>query len=76
MRSRRHAEVGGRRDEVILCEAFWSAQIKLMTRSMLLTEDDLVAAATDLGVNDDFALGDNDAVRHARARVEARAKAS
>ena len=57
-------------------EAFWSAHIKLMTRSMLLTEDDLVAAATDLGVNDDFALGDNDAVRHARARVEARAKAS
>ena len=54
-------------------EAFWSAHIKLMTRSMLLTEDDLVAAATDLGVNDDFALGDNDAVRHARARVEARA---
>ena len=47
-----------------------------MTRSMLLTKDDLVAAATDLGVNDDFALGDNDAVRHARARVEARAKAS
>ena len=31
-------------------EAFWSAQIKLMTTSMMLTEDDLVAAATDLGV--------------------------
>src|SRR6516225_5791335 len=52
-------------------EAFWSAHIKLMTRSMQLTEDDLVAVATDLGVNADFALGDNDAVRHARARVEA-----
>lgn len=52
-------------------EAFWSAHIKLMTRSMQVTEDDLVAVATDFGVNADFALGDNDAVRHARARVEA-----
>jgi NhaA family Na+:H+ antiporter len=52
-------------------EAFWSAHIKLTTRSMHLTEDDLVAVATDLGVNADFALGDNDAVRHASARVEA-----
>ena len=52
-------------------QAFWSAHIKLMTRSMPLTVDDLVAVATDLGVNADFALGDNDAVRHARARVEA-----
>ena len=52
-------------------EAFWSAHIKLMTRSMQLTEDDLVAVATDLGVNADFALGDSDAVRRARARVEA-----
>src|ERR1700741_2717415 len=38
-------------------EAFWSAHIKLMTRSMELTEDDLVAVAKDLGVNADFALG-------------------
>ena len=52
-------------------EAFWSAHIKLMTRSMQLTEDDLVAVATDLGVNAEFALGDSDAVRRARARVEA-----
>ena len=52
-------------------EAFWSAHIKLMTRSMQLTEDDLVAVAADLGVNADFALGDSDAVRRARARVEA-----
>ena len=37
-------------------EAFWSAHIKLMTRSMQLTEDDLVAVATDLGVNADFAV--------------------
>ncbi len=52
-------------------EAFWSAHIKLMTRSMQLTEDDLVAVAADLGVNANFALGDSDAVRRARARVEA-----
>lgn len=51
-------------------EAFWSAHIKLMTRSMQLTEDDLVAVADDLGVNANFALGDTDAVRRARARVE------
>jgi NhaA family Na+:H+ antiporter len=52
-------------------EAFWSAHIKLMTRSMQLTEDDLVAVAADLGVNADFAFGDSDALRRARARVEA-----
>src|SRR6516165_8663437 len=52
-------------------EAFWSAHIKLMTRSMQLTEDDLVAVAIDLGVAADFALGDSDAARRARARVEA-----
>ncbi len=52
-------------------EAFWSAHIKLMTRSMQLTEDDLVAVAADLGVNAEFALGDSDAMRRARARVEA-----
>jgi NhaA family Na+:H+ antiporter len=54
-------------------EAFWCAHIKLMTRSRStqLTENDLVAVGTDLGVNAAFALGDNDAVRHARARVDA-----
>lgn len=52
-------------------EAFWSAHIKLMTRSMQLTEDDLVAVAADLGVNADFALGDSAALRRARAKVEA-----
>jgi NhaA family Na+:H+ antiporter len=52
-------------------EAFWSAHIKLMTRSIELTEDDLVAVAKDLGVNADFAFGGGDAARLARARVEA-----
>ena len=41
------------------------------TRSIQLAEDDVVAVATDLGVNADFALGDSDALRRARARVEA-----
>jgi NhaA family Na+:H+ antiporter len=52
-------------------EAFWSAHIKLMTRSMQLTEEDLVAVAADLGLSADFALGDSDAVLCAKARVEA-----
>jgi NhaA family Na+:H+ antiporter len=52
-------------------EAFWSAHIKLMTRSMELTEDDLVAVAKDLGVDADFALADSDALRRARAKLEA-----
>jgi hypothetical protein len=52
-------------------EAFWSTHIKLMTRSMQLTGDDLVVVAADLGVNADLALGDSDAMRRARARVEA-----
>src|ERR1700755_97837 len=51
-------------------EAFWSAHMKLMTRSMQLTEDDLAAVAADLGVNADFVLGDSDAMRRARARGE------
>ncbi|GGC76481.1 Na+/H+ antiporter NhaA [Chelatococcus reniformis] len=50
-------------------EAFWTAHITLMTRSMELTDDDLVAVAADLGVN--AALGDSDAVQHAKARVDA-----
>ncbi|TQF29698.1 Na+/H+ antiporter NhaA [Bradyrhizobium sp. UNPA324] len=51
-------------------EAFWSAHIKLMTRSMQLTEDDLSAVAADLGVHANPTLRDNDAVRRAKARVE------
>ncbi len=52
-------------------EAFWFAHIKLMTRSMELTEEDLVAVAADLGVNANFELCDGDAVRRADAKVEA-----
>lgn len=57
-------------------EAFWSTHIKLMTSSMQLTEDDLVAVATDLDVAADFALGDSDVVRRAKARVEAHVASS
>jgi Na+:H+ antiporter, NhaA family len=52
-------------------EAFWSAHIKLMTRSMQLSEDDLIAVAEDLGVNADFALGDHGALQRAKAKVDA-----
>lgn len=52
-------------------EAFWSAHVKLMTRSMQLTEDDLVAVADELGVNADFALVESDAMRRAGDRVKA-----
>lgn len=52
-------------------EAFWDAHIKLMTRSMELTEDDLIAVANDLGVDPDFALSDSDALKRAKAKVEA-----
>jgi NhaA family Na+:H+ antiporter len=52
-------------------QAFWDAHIKLMTRSMELTEDDLVAVANDLGVDTDFDRTDTDAVRRAKAKVEA-----
>ncbi|MGO7761370.1 Na+/H+ antiporter NhaA [Rhizobium ruizarguesonis] len=52
-------------------EAFWSAHIKLMTRSMRLTDDDLVAVATDLRIDAEFPPKDDDVMRRARARVEA-----
>jgi Na+:H+ antiporter, NhaA family len=50
-------------------EAFWDAHIKLMTRSHRLTEEDLLAVATDLGLSADFASIGNDATRRATARV-------
>ncbi len=48
---------------------FWDAHIKLMTRSGVLTEDDLVAVAGDLGVEGD--TPDEQAIARAKARVEA-----
>ncbi|SON56815.1 Sodium/proton antiporter NhaA [Hartmannibacter diazotrophicus] len=52
-------------------ESFWNAHIKLMTRSHDLTEEDLAAVALDLGIEDEEAREDHDAVERARARVEA-----
>jgi NhaA family Na+:H+ antiporter len=52
-------------------EAFWSAHIKLMTRSMQLSEGDLVAVAEDLGVSADFAVVDHDDLQRAKAKVDA-----
>jgi NhaA family Na+:H+ antiporter len=34
-------------------ETFWKAHVKLMTRSASLTEDDVLAVASDLGVDED-----------------------
>src|SRR4051794_11971095 len=53
-------------------DAFWSAHIKLMTRSTQLTEDDLVAVAADLGASIDPAHTDSYVLRRARARAKAR----
>ena len=50
-------------------ERFWDAHIKLMTRSEVLTRDDLVAVAADLGVEGD--TPDEPAIARASARVDA-----
>src|SRR5271165_2004627 len=50
-------------------ERFWDAHIKLMTRSEVLTRDDLVAVAADLDVEGD--TPDEPAIARASARVDA-----
>src|SRR5271168_668865 len=50
---------------------FWDAHVKLMTRSEVLTEDDLQAVANDLGVPADCGPPDDPAVISAKARVDA-----
>jgi NhaA family Na+:H+ antiporter len=52
-------------------ERFWAAHVKLMTRSEVLTEDDLIAVAQDLEIKDDDDPLSKDAALLARARVEA-----
>ena len=53
-------------------EHFWRAHVALMTRSPMLTEDDLVAVAQDLGVSlDEQTEEDSEVARQARARVAA-----
>ncbi len=49
--------------------SFWHAHVKLMTRSEVLTADDLREVSADLGVSD--ADPDKDSALRARARVEA-----
>ena len=66
--ARRAAElVEHARDE----RQFWNAHIKLMTRSELLTEEDLRSVATDLGVSDADSPLPADVSRRARERVDA-----
>jgi NhaA family Na+:H+ antiporter len=50
---------------------FWDEHVKLMTRSEVLTEDDLIAVARDLGVQPDRGPPDDPAVVRAKARVDA-----
>ncbi|WP_052494215.1 Na+/H+ antiporter NhaA [Nitrosospira sp. NpAV] len=52
-------------------KTFWDAHIALMTRSAALTEDDLIAVASDLGVP----LPDIDDAREADARAKTRVQA-
>ena len=51
-------------------ERFWAAHVKLMTRSEVLTEDDLIAVAQDLGVKDDDDPPAQKAALLAKARVD------
>ncbi len=50
---------------------FWDAHVKLMTRSEVLTEEDLLAVASDLGVKPEGDPPDDEALARARARVDA-----
>lgn len=52
-------------------EQFWAAHVKLMTRSQVLTEDDLVAVAGDLGLEPREPGEAAQDIRRAAARVEA-----
>ena len=52
-------------------EQFWDAHVKLMTRSQVLTEEDLEAVARDLGLADLDPARGAEAAKRAAARVEA-----
>jgi NhaA family Na+:H+ antiporter len=65
--ARRAAELVERADGP---EQFWHAHVELMTRSETLTEDDLVAVASDLNVVGEDADEAERAARRAKARVE------
>ncbi len=52
-------------------DRFWEAHIKLMSRSEMLTEDDLRAVAADLGIDVPYATASPDFEQHAKDRVTA-----
>ncbi len=52
-------------------EKFWDAHVKLMSRSETLTEDDLKAVASDLGIDVPYATASPDFEQHAKERVDA-----
>lgn len=52
-------------------EAFWDAHVKLMTRSEVLTEEDLAAVAADFGLGDVRAGQEGEEAGKAAARVDA-----
>jgi Na+:H+ antiporter, NhaA family len=64
--ARRAAELAERADG----DRFWQAHIALMTRSEALSEDDLVAVAADLGL-DEAKTQDDETIRRAQERVKA-----
>jgi NhaA family Na+:H+ antiporter len=66
--ARRAAELSERADDP---ERFWHAHIELMTRSEALTEDDLIAVASDLSLAREDPEAAEEAARRARMRVEA-----
>ncbi len=66
--ARRAAEVIERAPDP---KRFWDEHVKLMTRSEVLTEEDLEAVARDLGVSADGGQPDDPAVIRAKVRVDA-----
>jgi Na+:H+ antiporter, NhaA family len=66
--ARRAAELAERADDP---ERFWTAHIQLMTRSEELTEDDLIAVASDLGLAPQDPEEAAAAARRAQTRVAA-----
>jgi Na+:H+ antiporter, NhaA family len=65
--ARRAAELAEHADDP---ERFWHAHIELMTRSETLTEDDLIAVASDLGLAQEDLEEAEEAARRAKARVD------
>ncbi len=66
--ARRAAELAERAPDA---DRFWAAHIKLMSRSAMLTEDDLAAVAGDLRIDAEDALTAEHLMARARQRVDA-----